>query len=164
MNFENPRPGVLLGERELNLAVESARSEKRRVEDVDPVRRRDDLDPLVRAKAVELVEEFKHRPLDLAVTGLVRIEPLRADGVELVNEDDGGRLLLGELERVPDELGAVSDKHLEGTESVRERGKREESTHLDKRRASELEVAGVGLEQGHVSWGLCGRQHRRAHT
>ena len=40
--------------------------------------------------------------------------PLGSDGVELVDEDDGGRLLLGEREGVAHELRAVSDEHLRG--------------------------------------------------
>ena len=71
------------------------------------------LDPLVTAETVELVEELQHRPLDLTVAALLRVKPLGADGVQLVDEDDGGRLLLCQLKRVADELGAVADEHLD---------------------------------------------------
>lgn len=38
--------------------------------------------------------------------------PAPTDGVELVDEDDGGGLLLGQREGVPHQFGAVSDEHL----------------------------------------------------
>ena len=43
---------------------------------------------------------------------LVTIEPLRADGVELVDEDDGRRLLARQCERVSHQLRSVADEHL----------------------------------------------------
>ena len=88
-----------------------------------------DLDSLVAAETVELVQELKHRPLHLTVTALLRIEPLGADSVQLVDEDDGWCLLLRELERVTDELRAVAD------------------VHLHERRAREFEVARVRLRR-----------------
>ena len=42
------------------------------------------------------------------------VSPLGSDGVQFVNEDDGGRLLLRQCERVAHQLGAVSDEHLKG--------------------------------------------------
>ena len=71
-----------------------------------------DLDSLVAAETVELVQELKHRPLHLTVTALLRIEPLGADSVQLVDEDDGWCLLLRELERIPNQLGTVTNEHL----------------------------------------------------
>ena len=65
------------------------------------------------AEAVELVEQLQHGSLDLSLSGLLGVEPLGADGVQLVDEDDGRRLLLGQGERVSNEFGAVADEHLE---------------------------------------------------
>ena len=42
------------------------------------------------------------------------VSPFGSDGVQLVDEDDGGRLLLRQSERVAHQLGAVTDEHLKG--------------------------------------------------
>lgn len=51
----------------------------------------------------------------------------RTDGIDLVYENDAGRLLLGQRKRVAHHLGAVTDEH------------------LHQRRPSQLEEGGVGL-------------------
>mmetsp|Transcript_31688 Transcript_31688/g.75269 ORF Transcript_31688/g.75269 Transcript_31688/m.75269 type:complete len:334 (+) Transcript_31688:294-1295(+) len=129
MDLQDLRAGVLRGVRELDLAVEAAGPHERRVEDVGAVGRGDDLDLLRAAEPVELVEELEHRALHLAVAADVRVEPLGANGVDLVDEDDRRGLLLREQEGVPHQLGAVPDEH------------------LHQLRARELEERGVGLRR-----------------
>lgn len=109
----NLRPRLLVGQRELNLPVEPAAPQQRRVEHVDAVRRREHLDPVVGREAVELVQQLQHRPLDLAVARLFAVEALGAHGVELVDEDDRWRFLLREREAVAHELRSVSNEHLD---------------------------------------------------
>ena len=70
-----------------------------------------DLDSLVAAEPVELVEELEHRPLHLAVTALLRIEPLGADSVQLVDEDDGRLLLACRSEEVAYTLRTNTHEH-----------------------------------------------------
>jgi hypothetical protein len=77
------------------------------------------LDPLVASEPIELIQQFQHGPLNLSISRLVRVESLRSDGVELVDEDDGRCLFLGELESVSDELGTISDEHLESVDGLR---------------------------------------------
>ena len=113
MDFQDLSPGFLVGQGELDLAVQPARTQERRVEHVDAVGGGEHLDAVVGGEAVELVEEFQHRALDFAVPALFAVEAFRADGVELVDEDDGGGFLFGEGEAVADELGAVADEHLD---------------------------------------------------
>ena len=91
MDLHDARTGVLGRQRELDLAVESAGPQQRRVEDVDAVGRGDDLDPVVRAEAVELVEQLEHGPLDLAIARLLAVEALGANRVELVDLAGQGR-------------------------------------------------------------------------
>lgn len=50
------------------------------------------LDLVVAAEAVKLVEQFKHGPLHLPVPRLLSSEPLCADRVQLVDEDDSPAL------------------------------------------------------------------------
>jgi hypothetical protein len=71
-----------------------------------------DLDALIATEPIQLVEQLKHSSLHLAIAALLRVEPLRADGVELVDEDDGRSFLLCKLESVADKLCAIANKHL----------------------------------------------------
>mmetsp|Transcript_9208 Transcript_9208/g.35846 ORF Transcript_9208/g.35846 Transcript_9208/m.35846 type:complete len:340 (-) Transcript_9208:62-1081(-) len=115
--------------RELNLAIQATRAEQRGVQDVRPVRRRDDLHPVVAREPVQLIQQLEHGALHLAVAVGVRVEPLGADRVDLVDEDDRGRLLLGQSEGVAHEFSAVADEH------------------LHEERTRELQVRGVGLRR-----------------
>ncbi len=60
-------------------------------------------------KAVHLVEQLEQDALDLAVGAGLGVEPLRGDGVDLVDEDDGGRVLLGEAEDVAHHARALAE-------------------------------------------------------
>lgn len=52
--------------------------------------------------------------------------PLCPDGVDLVDEDDGGRVLLGHPEQLSDQLGPVAQVLLDqlGAHHTQERGRR----------------------------------------
>jgi len=51
-------------------------TDQRRVETLDAVGRHDDLDVVPRVKAVELVEQLKQRPLDLALAAAAAVVPV----------------------------------------------------------------------------------------
>merc|ERR1712039_832639 len=108
VDLHDASPRLLRRRRELDLPVEAAGPEKGWVKDVDPVGGCDDLDVGGGAEPVQLVEQLKYGTLHLSVTGLFRVKPLGSDGVQLVDEDDGGRLLLRQSERVAHQLGAVT--------------------------------------------------------
>lgn len=118
---------------ELDLAIDTARSEEGGVEDIYTVRGHDDLDLLRRFETIELVEQLQHGTLDLgisrsAATGL-------ADGVDLVHEDDRGGSLTGHDKQLTDHAGSLADVFLhklsaghtdEGTVGVMSDGTSEE--------------------------------------
>ena len=59
------------------------------------------LDVLGGLEAVELVEELQHGPLHLGVPpAATALYPRGADGVDLVHEDDGGRVLSSHHEQL----------------------------------------------------------------
>src|SRR6266403_3387839 len=70
------------------------------------------LDPFIAAEAIELVEELKHCALHFPITTLIRVEPLGAYCIKLVDENDRRCLFLRKLECVTDELGPITDEHL----------------------------------------------------
>ena len=96
-----------------DLAVEAAGPQQRRVEDVGAVRRRDDDDVGVRVEAVHLDEDLVQRLLALVVAAAEAGAALAADRVDLVDEDDAGRVALRLVEQVAHARGADADEHLD---------------------------------------------------
>ena len=69
--------------------------------------------PLLRVEAVHLDEQGVERLLALVVAADVAAAAGLAEGVELVDEDDAGRFLLGLLEHVADAGRADADEHFD---------------------------------------------------
>jgi hypothetical protein len=88
VNAQNLCAGLLVGQRELDLPVQTTRTEKSGIEDVDTVGGRKHLDAVVGSETIKLVQKLQHGALDFTVTTLVAVETLGADGVQLVDEDD----------------------------------------------------------------------------
>ncbi len=94
-------------------AIEAARAQQRRIEHVGAVGGRDEDDALVRLEAVHLDEQLVQRLLALVVTAAEAGAAMAADGVDLVDEDDAGRVLLALLEEIADARRADADEHLD---------------------------------------------------
>ena len=103
---------VLRRQRNEDLAVETTRAQQRGVEDVGPVGRGHHHDAFGRLEAVHLGEHLVERLLALVVTAAEAGAALAADRVDLVDEDDRGRLLARGLEQVAHAGGADADEHL----------------------------------------------------
>ena len=82
----------------LNFPVQSSRSQESRIEGVLPVGGHDDLDVCRLVESVHLVEQLEEDALHLPVGAGLRVETLRRDRVDLVDEDDGWGVLLGKPE------------------------------------------------------------------
>mmetsp|Transcript_6056 Transcript_6056/g.18332 ORF Transcript_6056/g.18332 Transcript_6056/m.18332 type:complete len:476 (-) Transcript_6056:96-1523(-) len=96
-------------QRELNLAVQPAGPEQRRVEGVRPVGGHNHLDVHGLIEPVHLVQQLHQDSLDLPVCASLRVKPCRGDGVDLVDEDDRGGILLGKPEDVPHHSGPLPE-------------------------------------------------------
>src|SRR5205085_5026438 len=101
-----------VGTRNHDAPVETARTEQSRIENVGPVGGRDEDDALVGLEAVHLDEELVQRLLALVVTAAEASAAVAADGVDLVDEDDAGSVLLALLEEVAHAGSAHADEHL----------------------------------------------------
>ena len=141
VHLEDLLAALAVGAVDDDLAVEAARAQQRRVEDVGPVRRRDEDDVVLRLEAVHLDEELVERLLALVVTAAEPGAAVPADGVDLVDEDDAGARLLRLLEQVADARGADADEHLD---EVRARDREERHAGLAGGRAREQRLAGAG--------------------
>ena len=96
-----------------HLAVEAAGPQQRRVEHVRPVGGGDQDHALVGLEAVHLDQELVQGLLALVVAAAEARAAVAADGVDLVDEDDAGRVLLALLEEVAHARGAHADEHLD---------------------------------------------------
>ena len=99
-----------VGRRDQDLAIEAARPQQRRVQLVQQVRRGDHHEVAGGAEAVHLDEQLVERLLAL---GVVVGAAARADGVELVDEDDRRAVLARLGEQPPDAGSAQAGEHLD---------------------------------------------------
>ena len=113
VDVEDLAAALDVGPVEGDVAVESSRSQKRRVEDVRPVGGSDHDHVGVGVESVHLDQELVQRLLALVVATAQPGASLAADGVDLVHEDDAGRVLLGLVEEVADAACADTDEHLD---------------------------------------------------
>jgi hypothetical protein len=126
--------------RSTDLAVEAARTQQRRVEDVGAVGGRDEDDVVVDVEAVHLDEQLVERLLALVVTSAETGTALAAHRVDLVHEDDAGARRLGLLEQVAHAARAYADEHLD---EVRARDREERHGRLAGNRTREQRLTGT---------------------
>src|SRR4029077_12870813 len=98
MDVEDLLPALAVGPVDDDLPVETTRAEQSRVEDVRPVGGGDQDDVVLELEAVHLDEELVQGLLTLVMTAAEAGAAMTADGVDLVHEDDAGRVLLRLLE------------------------------------------------------------------
>ena len=113
VHLEDAVPADHVGGLDGDLAVEAARAQERGVEDVGAVGRRDEDDVGLDVEAVHLHEQLVEGLLALVVAPAQAGPTVPADGVDLVDEDDGRGVGLGLLEQVAHPGGADADEHLD---------------------------------------------------
>jgi hypothetical protein len=96
-----------------DLAVETARTQQRRVQHVRTVGGRNQDDALIGFEAVHLHQQLVERLFALVIAAAKACATVPADGVDFVDEDDARRILLGLLEHVAHAAGADADEHLD---------------------------------------------------
>src|SRR4051794_34127471 len=129
-----------------DLAIEAARAQKCRIEDVGPVRRGDQNDVVLQLEPVHLDEELVEGLLALVVPTAQAGAAVAADGVDLVHEDDARRGLLGLLEEVTHSRSADADEHLDEV-GARDREERDAGFTRDGTREERLAGAGRPVEE-----------------
>ena len=146
-------------------AIEAARAQQRLVEHVRAVGRGQHDHALARRKAVHLGQDLVQRLLAFVVAAEGAAAASAADGVQLVDEDDGWRRLAGLLEQVAHAAGADADDHLDelarahaeerhvgfaghgAREQRLARARRADEQHAFGRRAAQAGVLGRVLEE-----------------
>ena len=141
VDLQDLGPALHVGAVEDDLAVEPARAQERRVEDVGPVGRGDDDDVRVGVEAVHLDQDLVEGLLALVVAATEAGAALAADRVDLVDEDDARRVALGLVEQVADAARADADEHLD---ELRARDAEERHARLACDRTGHQGLAGAG--------------------
>ena len=113
MNFENRLATVEVGRIHDDLAIKPAGPEQGAIEDFGAVGGGENDDTGVGLEAVHLDEQGVERLLALVVHRANVDATLAADGIQLVNKDDAGRLLLGLFEQVAHARRADAHEHLD---------------------------------------------------
>ncbi len=123
MHFQNLFAADHVGVRHHDLTVEAARTQQSRIEHVGTVGGGDQDDAFIGLEAVHLDQQLVQRLLALVIAAAEAGAAMAADGVDFVDEDDAGRVLLGLLEHVADAAGADADEHFDevGTRNGEER-------------------------------------------
>ena len=113
VHLEDLVPALQVRAVDRDLAVEAAGAQQRGVEDVGPVGGRDQDDAALDVEAVHLDQQLVEGLLALVVAATHAGATVPADGVDLVDEHDGGGVGLGLLEQVAHPGGADTDEHLD---------------------------------------------------
>ena len=118
VHLQDGQPFVEVGEWHDDLPVEPTGTQDGGVEDVGPVGGGHDHDAFGRIESVHLREHLVECLLTLVVATTQTGAPLAADGVDLVDEHDGRRLLAGGGEQVAHPAGADPHEHLHEVRSA----------------------------------------------
>jgi len=101
-----------VGARHHYAPVEAPRPQQGRVEDVGTVGCGNEYDTFVGLEAIHLHQQGIQRLLALVVAATQAGAAMATDGVDLVDEDDAGSILLALLKQVPDSRRAHAHEHL----------------------------------------------------
>src|SRR5690606_29296099 len=102
-----------VGIRHHDLPIEPARAQQRRIQYVRTVGGGNEDDALIGLETVHLDQQLVQRLLALVIAAAEAGATMATNGVDLVDEDDAGGVLLGLLEHVADAAGADADEHLD---------------------------------------------------
>ena len=109
---EDSLPTPHIGTIHHDLPVKPSRTEQRGIQHVGPVRRGEQNDAFVRLEAVHLYQKLVQGLLPLVVPAAEPRAAVSSDRVDLIDEDDAGRVGLALLEKIPHPARADPDEHL----------------------------------------------------
>ncbi len=111
MHLQNFHTALLVGIVHRHLTVKAARTQQRGVENIPAVGRRHDDNAFVDGEAVHLHQQLVQGLLALVVTAAQTRAAVTAHRVDLIDEDNGRRGLLGLIEQVTDAAGTHAHEH-----------------------------------------------------
>ena len=113
VDLQDREAAAQIGSRYHDAPIETSRAQQRGIEHVRSIRRGDQDHAVVALEAVHLHEQLVERLLALVVTAAEPGAAVAAHRVDLVDEDDAGRVLLALLEQIANARRAHADEHLD---------------------------------------------------
>ena len=141
MYFQDGLTAIDIGIADRHLAVKATGAQQRRIQNIRAVGGSDDDNALIRTKAVHLHKQLVERLLALIVAAAHAGAAVAADGIDLINEDDGRRILFGLGEQVAHAGGAYTDVHFH---EVRTGDGKERDIRLARYGAGQQRFTGAG--------------------
>ena len=111
VDTQNLLPAAHVRPSDRHLAVKAPCAQQCRIQDIHPVCRRHDDDPLIGRETVHLHEQLVERLLPLIMPAAHAGSPAAADRINLIDEDDAGLVFLCFRKQIPDAGCADTDKH-----------------------------------------------------
>mmetsp|Transcript_22528 Transcript_22528/g.72949 ORF Transcript_22528/g.72949 Transcript_22528/m.72949 type:complete len:408 (-) Transcript_22528:387-1610(-) len=108
VDLEDPSLGLLVRQWELDLPVDTPGTDHGRVQRIDAVGGHDDLDFAAVVETVELIQQFKHRTLNLLLTTARGVVPLGCHSIDFVDENDRRRGFLRKAEHLADQFRPIT--------------------------------------------------------
>mmetsp|Transcript_11394 Transcript_11394/g.18688 ORF Transcript_11394/g.18688 Transcript_11394/m.18688 type:complete len:210 (-) Transcript_11394:563-1192(-) len=113
MDHHNACSRIFVGVGELDLSVQTPRTQQCWIKCIRSVRGSNDFHSRSGRETIQLIEKLEHGPLDFADTSLIAAaRTLLANGIKLIDENDGGRFLTSQSKRITHNLRTITDKHL----------------------------------------------------
>ena len=152
VDLHDVQAALLVGQRDLDLAIQTTRTQQGRIQRVRSIRGHDHLHFAERVEAVHLVEQLHERALNLAIGRRALREAATANRVNLVHEYDARLVVARECEHLADHARRLADvlvdngagDHLE-----------EAAVELTGDRTCQQRLAGAGRSVEQTSLGRC---------
>mmetsp|Transcript_11332 Transcript_11332/g.19379 ORF Transcript_11332/g.19379 Transcript_11332/m.19379 type:complete len:224 (-) Transcript_11332:601-1272(-) len=112
VNLKNSSARTFVGMRELDLSIYSPTAKQCGIQNIHTIGGCNHFDSIVRAEAIQLVQQLQHSSLHFSITRKFRIKSLGPYRIQFINKDNGGCLLLGKLKGVTHQFGTITDEHL----------------------------------------------------
>ncbi len=141
MDLEDLLAALHVGQAHHHLAVETARPQQRRIKHVGAIGGRNHDHTFAALETVHFHQQRIQGLLALVMPAAQAGTAMATDRIDLVDEDDAGRVLLGLLEHVAHAAGADTDEHLD---EVGARNAEERNFGLAGDRLGQKGLAGTG--------------------
>ena len=104
MDRKDPLLALCVRQRQLDLPINSPRSQQRRIQRFNPIRRHNHLHIAPIIEPIQLVQQLQHRSLHFARSRRVRVVSLRSDRVDFIDKHDRRRHIARRSEDIAHQL------------------------------------------------------------
>ncbi len=139
MNSKDAFASFHIGTRDDDAAIEAPGAQQRGIEDIGAVGRGDEDDALVGLEAIHLDQQLVQRLFAFVVPAAEACATMTSDRINLIDEDDAGRVLLALDEQIADARSTHANEHFN---EIGTRYREERHARFARNRAREQRFAG----------------------